>query len=585
MKQLQTTPRFKEIFERFTVYGNHVVRYSCHDRSGTWTDICIEQKLMKAAKSEGGLSRGRMRNSDSGHKCWVQTLNHFSDVNQRMEESVKKHGPLHKDLTKTRMKRDAEAIGLVLKWFEENNPFDHDRDNKLLVSFSTGFTSKEGDAVNAERAVEVGREMQIKLNGQSVTSTMELKFKVQALSPLRKLPKLNEKKIHLNSHKLFNRLIIIAQRDMTVETRSEYELTPFPLSLFSNQDQRMNKVNKAGFSKTSLKELIDPVDLTDHIRPDMIHLTPRAKFMDNLHNKSKLIHLLSSTFRNHQIIVGECNNDADTSIVRGALAAAKDDSVEVRAENADVLIMLLHHSSSTKYPLYLTTSNGSYDVKKIQEALSEKQRRYLLFCHAFTGCDTVSAIASHGKTTLFHMFCAGDIDEHMDIFLDVQAKKDAVIEAGIAIFQYIYHAPCTNLGAIRYDMFSRKAAAGLIKPEALPPTRGAAAQHSLRAYLQIQDWMLLKSMSLDPSDYGWTLGVHGYEPVPTLDPMAPDELLRFTSCNCNGDCSNRRCSCKKNGVKCISACGNCKGITCQNCIHDDVEPEKNSDLRHWIYVV
>jgi hypothetical protein len=108
------------------------------------------------------------------------------------------------------------------------------------------------------------------------------------------------------------------------------------------------------------------------------------------------------------------------------------------------------------------------------------------------------------------MFCAGDIDEHMDIFLDVQAKKDAVIEAGIAIFQYIYHAPCTSLGAIRYDMFSRKAAAGLIKPEALSPTKGAAAQHSLRAYLQIQDWMLLKSMSLDPSDYGWTLGVHGY---------------------------------------------------------------------------
>ena len=29
---------------------------------------------MKAAKSEGGLSRGRMRNSDSGHKCWAPTL-------------------------------------------------------------------------------------------------------------------------------------------------------------------------------------------------------------------------------------------------------------------------------------------------------------------------------------------------------------------------------------------------------------------------------------------------------------------------------------------------------------------------------
>ena len=73
------------------------------------------------------------------------------------------------------------------------------------------------------------------------------------------------------------------------------------------------------------------------------------------------------------------------------------------------------------------------------------------------------------------------------------------MELGLAIFQCIYHAPGTNLGAIRYSMFSRKAAAGTIKPEALPPTEGAAAQHSLRAYLQTRDWLLLQSMSLDPT--------------------------------------------------------------------------------------
>ena len=59
------------------------------------------------------------------------------------------------------MKRDDEGVELALKWFEENNLFDHNRDKKLLVSFSTGFTSNANDAVNAERAVEVGREMQM----------------------------------------------------------------------------------------------------------------------------------------------------------------------------------------------------------------------------------------------------------------------------------------------------------------------------------------------------------------------------------------------------------------------------------------
>lgn len=127
MKQLKTLTEYKKTFENFTAHGNHVVRYSCHDWSGTWCDICIEQKLMKAAKSEGGLSRRRMKNSDSGHKCGVNTLNHFSDINQRMEEGVKKHGPLHKDFSKTRMKRDAEAVRLALAWLEDNNPFDRDR--------------------------------------------------------------------------------------------------------------------------------------------------------------------------------------------------------------------------------------------------------------------------------------------------------------------------------------------------------------------------------------------------------------------------------------------------------------------------
>ena len=79
----------------------------------------------------------------------------------------------------------------------------------LLVSFST-FTSTADDAVNAERAAEVGREMQINLDGKSVTSTMQVKFNVQALSSLRKIPKINEKKLHINSLKLFNRLIILS---------------------------------------------------------------------------------------------------------------------------------------------------------------------------------------------------------------------------------------------------------------------------------------------------------------------------------------------------------------------------------------
>ena len=52
---------------------------------------------MKLAKSECELCKESMRNSDSGHNYWIQILNHFSYINDCMEEGIKKHGPLHKD--------------------------------------------------------------------------------------------------------------------------------------------------------------------------------------------------------------------------------------------------------------------------------------------------------------------------------------------------------------------------------------------------------------------------------------------------------------------------------------------------------
>ena len=106
------------------------------------------------------------------------------------------------------MKRDAEVVKLALEWFDENNPFNYDRDKQLLVSFSSGFTSTA--EVNAERSTEIQeirRQMQIKLDGQPVTFI---------------IPKVSDRKIHLNSVKLFSRLIMFAQREMAVETSYEY---------------------------------------------------------------------------------------------------------------------------------------------------------------------------------------------------------------------------------------------------------------------------------------------------------------------------------------------------------------------------
>jgi len=127
------------------------------------------------------------------------------------------------------------------------------------------------------------------------------------------------------------------------------------------------------------------------------------------------------------------------------------------------------------------------------------------------------------------MLCKTDIAKRtMDVFLDIRAEKDDIIKAGCDQFKLMFRGkPAKDLEDLRFDIFSKRAAAGSIKPEKLPPTTEAAAQHSLRAYLQTRDWLLLQTSSLDVLDYGWKMGDQGYAPVPAIDPIAPDYLLKF----------------------------------------------------------
>ena len=42
-------------------------------------------------------------------------------------------------------------------------------------------------------------------------------------------------------------------------------------------------------------------------------------------------------------------------------------------------------------------------------------------------------------------------------------------------------------------------------------------------------------------------------------------------------CGTTSCSCRSNGLKCVSACGDCKGSYCKNSSTDEID-EENEDL-------
>ncbi|GFY54545.1 uncharacterized protein TNIN_441451 [Trichonephila inaurata madagascariensis] len=94
----------------------------------------------------------------------------------------------------------------------------------------------------------------------------------------------------------------------------------------------------------------------------------------------------------------------------------------------------------------------------------------------------------------------------------------------------------------------------------LPPTSAAAHQHINRVYYQVQTWL---GNDLKPPKWGWILLNEFLEPITAILSPAPDELLNTIFCNCKNS-RGSRCGCRKSGLQCSSACGQCNGQACFN---------------------
>ena len=103
------------------------------------------------------------------------------------------------------------------------------------------------------------------------------------------------------------------------------------------------------------------------------------------------------------------------------------------------------------------------------------------------------------------------------------------------------------------------AAKAEINPDRLPPTERTAYYHTLRVHLQIMVWETLNNSVLDPLEWGWSLSRGTLEPVFTNYDFAPDSLLNFARCKCKTECTSKKCLCRKHGLKCVTAYGDCRG--------------------------
>ena len=216
----------------------------------------------------------------------------------------------------------------------------------------------------------------------------------------------------------------------------------------------------------------------------------------------------------------------------------------------------------------------SWDIEtlKRKEKLADTP---ILLAHAWCGCDTTSAIHNKGKVKILLYLKDKKFRENVNVFGKLESSADEIKLAATKITLKLYGGKDDdNLASLRRAKFKQMVAEkSKFHPEDLPPTERAIFFHALRVHLQVCVWKQLDLHCLDPLDWGWQIVNDELVPVKTDIEAAPDYLLNVVRCNCKTTSArtcdkNTNCSCQKNGLRCVSACGDCRGVSCCNMSHD-----------------
>ena len=130
--------------------------------------------------------------------------------------------------------------------------------------------------------------------------------------------------------------------------------------------------------------------------------------------------------------------------------------------------------------------------------MKAKELRYFLFSHAFTRCNTTSAIHDIGRVSIFKNLQ----NVHLAKIANVLYKGGNLPEdiEHAVIFDLLHSSLRGNLHQIRYRKYEEIVIVNheKIDPSFLPPSLSAAYFHELRVYHQLQVWIGWNDMDLKP---------------------------------------------------------------------------------------
>jgi len=154
-----------------------------------------------------------------------------------------------------------------------------------------------------------------------------------------------------------------------------------------------------------------------------------------------------------------------------------------------------------------------------------------------------------------------------ELMMDCNATVEQIGEVGVWLFVIVFGGKQSDsLNTLRYAKHMEMvASAKNIDPQKLRATARAAHYHSFCVHLQVILWKELTTDSLDPLIWAWKLDNSKLQLIMTDLEPAPESLLKFVGCKCKLSTANpyssNTCSCCKHGLKCVTACGDCRGTT------------------------
>ncbi|KAK3932952.1 Elongation factor 4, partial [Frankliniella fusca] len=556
-------------FEKFTSKGFFTIRRTEKFWSGTWSDMIIEQVLMKWMKSVGGLTRGRGVSDEVVARA-LHSLPETSRIMAAVEEfcgMTSASSEQHVELRDSRRRRDQQDLEKFLLFLKLHNPFEKHPDE--LVSLSSGAVGDK--TINCDRAEELGKKSLLMSVGKDFkTLKLHRKDACKSLASLSQThARVGDDNVEINSNQLFHRSLCVLKTAEEIEAAFEFEMAARAPALFENCGS-MRKGCKSTLAEVLVAECAAAVTpaldrqsphvvdggyllhkvqfprpatfstiadtycsyVSEHwgtgvtvvfdgysdrpstkseeqqrraarascidvnIHPEITTSIPQQKFLSNNRNKVQLISLLTERLQGNGVEVVQADGDADTVIVQTALAVARRAGCAVVVgEDTDLLILLLHHVADECVfmlkPGRVGTQGTFFNVKIAQETL-KGLHKYLLFLHAFSGCDTTAAFFRKGKKIAWNTLkkCGNDFLQSIEKFYAESVSAENLSEVGEQFVRMLYGVKeRTPLNQVRYQLYQRTIAKQPLTANfdlaVLPPTSASTLQHCLRVYHQV----------------------------------------------------------------------------------------------------